>query len=595
MLEIFDLSRRRVAIAENAHAITEDQQINSIWYLNFSLPYDDPKRKFCNPFWYVRADGGELYRIMPATVHVDETGIVSYQCEHVLATLLDTVLFGYHVVGDLGTYTADCIQYLLSRQSHWVLAECDFRNQFEYGWEQENLLSALFSITAPLENYIWRTDTSVYPWRLSLKRLDMEGIPKHYVRRARNMLSYSAENEPQDICTRLYPLGYGEGVNQLGIADINGGVPYLESPQRYIDRYGLIERIWIDRRYEDAESLMAAAKTRLDQLQEPSVSYEIGFAELDRPAGLGDRIRILHPDGGYTDTYITGIQRDHEEVSNCIVTVSNHSTNIASRIADLADKQRIEQVYAQGATQVYGQSLQANGSPNHGVVMDFIIPSEMRMVNGIRVKIRLNKFRSYAQGTAVNEKTVKSSSTDSETVEVGESGGIRTQTIRTTDDSDPYYTYYQNAPEPQTGGPDHHWLEEIDPYWHKHPLFFNHKHRYIAPWHSHVTERIIHFHSVRRLAHAHTVDIPAHKHEITPGIYQFGYPQSFSISVCGQKKMTVSGTSTELDITKHLLDSGGKIPRDVWLSIEVTPDDLSYISICMSIQGFVQSRGNNTV
>lgn len=111
MIEIFDRNRRRVAIAENAHAVSETQKINSVGYFYFSLPLGDPKNEYCKPFYYVRHDGGELYRIMPESTTAEETGRISYQCEHVLATLIDNVLFGYHVVGNLGVYTADVIRY----------------------------------------------------------------------------------------------------------------------------------------------------------------------------------------------------------------------------------------------------------------------------------------------------------------------------------------------------------------------------------------------------------------------------------------------------------------------------------------------------
>ena len=97
MLEIFDHSRRRTAIAENAYSVTETQRLNAIWKLSFSLPYEDPKNEFCKPFSYVRYNGGELYRIMPSELTVDETGGYKYQCEHVLAALLDNVIFDYHI------------------------------------------------------------------------------------------------------------------------------------------------------------------------------------------------------------------------------------------------------------------------------------------------------------------------------------------------------------------------------------------------------------------------------------------------------------------------------------------------------------------
>lgn len=152
MLEIFDKDRRRVAIAENVHSAGEERKINSVWYLHFSLPFDDSKNEYCQPFNYVRLGGGELYRIMPAETEISETGSIQYQCEHVLATLIDNVLFGYHIVGNRGVYTRDCINYVLDKQKtrNWILDRCDFNRQFEYGWEQETLLSALFSIANPL-------------------------------------------------------------------------------------------------------------------------------------------------------------------------------------------------------------------------------------------------------------------------------------------------------------------------------------------------------------------------------------------------------------------------------------------------------------
>lgn len=51
MIEIFDKQRRRVAIAENAHAISEQERINAVWYFYFSLPYKDPKNEYCKPFY----------------------------------------------------------------------------------------------------------------------------------------------------------------------------------------------------------------------------------------------------------------------------------------------------------------------------------------------------------------------------------------------------------------------------------------------------------------------------------------------------------------------------------------------------------------
>lgn len=637
MIELFDrVTRRRAAILENAYGVSEQQRVNALWYLSFTLPCNDPKNKYCRPFHFVRRDGGELYRIMPSDVSVDETGGVTYQCEHVLATLIDSILFGYHVVGNLGTYTADVIRYVLNHQlvKNWVLDECDFRNQFEYGWEQENLLSALFSVATPLAGkYIWRTDTSVYPWRISLKRLDTTGLPELYVRRKHNMTGYQKGSDPQQLVTRLYPLGYGEGVNQLGITSVNGGVPYLQSPKSITDRYGIIERAWIDRRYEDPESLKAAAQAMLDELQEPLVSYTIGFQEVSRAefdrAAIGKRVRILFPElGEQADTYITEINRNYDDVEQSTITVANRETNIAATVADLADRQRIEQAYAQGATQIYAQALQTNCDSRHGALMDFIIPSQMRIVNKVLVKIRMRRFRAYSKATETAAQTVQTTSYEGSSVATSTSNGASMSTsdsgggTSSTSDSgggavatseggggsttdtgssgiNVVYDYGQTE---TTSGHAHRFRTVVA---HQHRVTLaDHVHRVTIPAHSHTftipahshTFRIEgHSHNVTIRGHSHSVTVPAHAHNITPGIFEYGSAKSFGIYINGTLKGSYTGSTAEVDITNMLLEKDRRIPRGSWLNLEVRPDDLAYVSIDLVIQGFVQSRGDNTV
>ena len=670
MIEIFDRSRKRVAIAENAHGISEQQRINSVWYLYFSLPYNDPKTRYCQPFHYVRHNGGELYRIMPETLSVDESGSVTYQCEHVLATLIDNVLFGYHIVGNLGTYTADVIRYILDHQlvKNWVLDQCDYRNQFEYGWEQESLLSALFSVATPLVGpYMWVTNTAVYPWRLSLKRLDTTGRPEMYVRRRHNMTGYRRGKDPQNIVTRLYPLGYGEGVNQLGIGSVNGGVPYLQSPKAITDKYGIIERVWIDRRYEDPSSLKAAAEAMLQELQAPLVSYEVGCQELAASdfdkAAIGKRLRIVYPEIGETvDTFITEIKRDYEDADRSSIVVANKETSIASSLADMADRQRIEQTYAQGATQIYSQALQANCDAASGAVMDFFIPEEMRIINKVLVKVRMAKFRAYSKSTETAASQVVTSTTTDDQTQTSSDGGatratsssggasqttsssgggsvattstsnqqsktsssvvLRSDNVRAdeavsqgaavhnhgvengvrlavwggkTDDgavkSDGFRTWVPSGAHSH----DAH-AHTVDIPGHSHSVNIqDHTHSVSVPSHKHEVSIPDHKHTVTVKGHSHKVTVPSHSHNITPGIYQYGDPQKFGIYVNGTKKADFSGRTAELDITNLLTGSDNRIPRGSWLSLEVRPDDLAYISIDLIVQGFVQSRGDRTV
>ena len=533
---------------------------------------------------------------MPETLDVDETGAYSYQCEHVLATLIDNVLFGRHVVGNLGVYTADCIQYVLNHQivKNWVLDQCDFRRQFEYGWEQESLLSALFSIANPLPGpYMWRTDTSNYPWKLSLIKLEA-GTPELYVRRRHNMGTFHRDRDPQQVVTRLYPLGYGEGVNQLSIAGVNGGVPYLQSPQAVVDKYGLIERVWVDRRYEDPESLKAAAQAMLDELQEPVASYEVGFQELSAAdwdkAEVGRRVRVVFPElGESVDTFVTQVDRDFGDITQSSIVVANRGASIASSLADMADRQRIEQTYAQGATQLYAQALQANCDSQKGAVMDFFIPAEMRIINKVLAKVRMGPFRAYSKSTQSREaQTSTTSSTEDQYSTSSSGGGAYTSTgggggvITDTGDSGVNVRWERAA------------TEGFDGHFHYFNRVQSHQHQITLGDHTHQISLSGHQHSVTIPGHNHNVTIPGHYHDITPGIFTFGSPQRFSLYVNGAKKADFEGQTAELDVTDFLVEDG-RIPRGRWLSIEIRPNDLAYVSLDLIVQGFVQSRGDNTV
>ena len=670
MLEVYDLQRRKTAILQNAFNKTEHEEINGVANFTFSLPADDKKNDYCRPFHYVCYNGGQWYRIVSPSASIESEGIITYQCEHVIATLIDDVVFGQHVVGNLGTYTEDCIRYVLSKQSvqRWVLAECDFRRQYEYAWENENLLAALFSIpnlfTAP---YMWKYDTSVYPWRLSLKEIDESAAPEFYIRANKNLLSYEENKAAQEICTKLYCLGYGEGVNQLGIASVNNGSPFLLAPQAKIDEFGLITRIFVDRRFEDAASLLERGKAILAELQEPTSAktfsvadlYELTRDDLDK-AEIG-RIARFTEDG--TQTYITALNRNHDVVGDMQITLKTKAVDVAATIADLADRQRIEQVYSQGATQIYAQSVQANATTSVKAKLNFFIPAEMRIVNAVKLKISLAPFRSYSQATSGGGASVNTTNsgggtnttssagggsqytssaggggtpTSSDGGSVNQSSGASSERTTSTTAKGGTYTGYSaiggvsadTGSEGRTSGTpyysqyDSHNHSYIrPPYnnaggsynygWHRHydanefPHSHNmehthnisigtHSHTVSIGSHSHVVNIGSHTHSITLYDHSHTVSIPEHTHGIVQGIFEFGNPSAAGLYINGVLKANI-GNNAEVDITQYLLSDNGKIARGSWHKVEVLPNALAYVTIDMVVQGFIQSRGGNTV
>ena len=332
-------------------------------------------------------------------------------------------------------------------------------------------------------------------------------------------------------------------------------------------------------------------------------------------AQIGKRVRILQTElGTQVDTYVTELTYKYDDVPSSKIIVANKSTDIASSVADMADRQRIEQAYAQGATQLYSQSLQANCDSQNGAVMDFYLPEDMRIVNKIVAKVRVGSFRAYSKATKAAESKVVSSTTASQKTYSSTSGGGSTSTTSSGGGQTSGATTLESSnvlPSQTSGQAVHnHGLSRgarlattsdgktIDGYetfvWsgaHVHPA-----HTHKIDDHSHSVRIPSHSHNVTIPGHSHNITIPAHEHDITPGIYFYGSPRQFDLYVNGKKKATIVSTDTELDLTQYLVDTSSKlIPRGSWLSIEIRPNDLAYVSIDMFVQGFVQSRGDATV
>lgn len=437
MLNVYDRStRKKTAVLQNAFDIVETHELNQIYSLTFSLPSIDEKNKYCLPRHFVRwGDNGELYRIKSPKVSEGNTGIITYECEHVITTLCDIVMFGSYQYGGASIKTSAVITWLLSQQKeqNWVLGECDFDRKFEYLWEQESILNALYSIPKEFTSpYKWVFDTTVYPWRISLKVIDPTVKPEFYLRARSNILASGTSADYSNICTRIYPLGYGEGVNQLNIKSVNNDVPYLQSPDNIIAQYGIVEKVLVDRRFENAESLKAYAQTMLDLYQTPSMSRSFDVTDLypltnydwDQ-AEVGKICRMTQDD---TIAYITKTQWTRDKAGDLRIDLSTKATDIASVIADTADRVRIESVYAQGATQLYQHSKDANATTTKGMIMSLYFPSEMRQINKVLMRLKLGRFRSYSQATDFDGGSSQTSEAGGGTTATSESGGGVTST-----------------------------------------------------------------------------------------------------------------------------------------------------------------------
>ena len=618
-------TRKRLAYLQNAYNISYTKNTASLWTGSFSLPYSDPKVKYCQSFnlielWDEDAGGKAryvgLFRIMPRTEEtLGSDASIKFQLEHVLSTLIDDLMVGYHEVGNTGVYTAESINYILSNQSErrWVLKECDYDHQFLYGWQNENLLSALLSIVQPFEDtdYYWDFDTQNFPWGLSLKKTVK--TPVADIRYRKNLNGLTRTVDPTNLTTRLYCYGYGDGDNVLGISEVNNGLPYIESLN--VSKYGVITQTWTDERFTVAESLLTVGRAMLKRLEEPVVSYELDIQTVHSAGNLniGDVVRVVSVGLDELMTVTTISKNDVTGAPQSGKVELGQGTNdISTSLAELADRQRIAENYSQGAESIFTDSFSDNADPENPAMITFIIPDNVVHVNEIAFTCMLNNFRAYSKAVkgggggdqttdAGGAETVTSTDGGANTLtsqgggEVtrssqsggggtysSESGGGGNSTssggghvFNTTDMgytlpnvSDPDHLHNHGMPNGQlirdvTGVRDSSGvltgftLERcsfVASGAHKHYIEIpNHTHTFSIPDHSHYVYISNHSHDVYIPSHTHGINIPAHNHNINipSHHHDFSLPNhTHAIEYGIYKGPSASKISVYLDETK---------------------------------------------
>lgn len=608
IIKVYDRNMNKLAYLHNAYAIGYSLELNELWNATFALPAVDSKNIYCQPFNYVEIFDGseriELFRIMPSTLTRNTKGDIVYKCEHVLATLLDDVMFKYHQIGNIGVGTARVIRYILDQQlvKRWQLGQCDFDRRFEYKWENENLLAALFSIPQPFnEKYRWEFDTTGSVWRINLKRLSTDF--KADITYRKNMLELKKTVDPTSIVTRLYCLGYGEGDNQLGIESVNNGIPYLES-NGATTTWGIKQSILVDRRFENPETLKAYGQSLLDELKHPYISYETSAVDLYRLSPTkhlrfipGDVVRIKDTEDNIiedlpivrvTKNDVTGSPADVD------IEIANKTRDMAGSISELQERARINEVYAQGATNQMIIPYADNADSNNPSVLRVYIPDTMARINKCILNYRLESFRAFSKaigGGGGSTQTSSSGGGGSTTSRGG--GGISSSTVNnnastetsTSDSTSNIWTLSSSYSMPDI-------MEYVDGHAHglvshRHP----HSHDVRIPKHNHRFYIDDHDHRINLPTHDHTIKIPEHTHNLQFGIYQGDRASKVTIKVDG-KAIPQTQENTDINIIDYLaVDSAGKVQRNTWHEINIIPDKMSRIVANVFMQIFTNSRG----
>ncbi|SPY16902.1 phage minor structural protein, N-terminal region [Paenibacillus polymyxa] len=627
---VYDLQMRRVAFLENAFDIGYDASMNALWTAQFSLPAGDEKNAECQPLYFVEIFDGdvrlELFRILSSAAKRGSGGeTITYQCEHVLATLLDDVLFQYHTVGNLGYYTPQVLEYILNRQTtqRWRLGDIQFSHQYEYNWENENLLGALFSVPQPFtDEYMWTFDTTAYPWTLNL--VQPSGREEAYIRYGVNLQGIERKVDPSQVTTRIYGLGYGEGVNQLTFADINGGKPYIDAEPEYIQRFGLVQTIFADKRFEFADTLLARCRAMLNELKVPSVQYTVDAAEIyaltkdpiDR-FKVGAMVRVQDGEMGI-DIKARVVKLGKSNILGqpgaVKLEIANKTQDIASSIADLRNRMHISEVYAQGATNLDTRDFADNCDPDHPAILKFYVPDDTVRINKVMLSFQTEAFRAYSKAieggggvsttTAAGGASVPSTSTTAVQTPTTTTLAATVESASTSKEWSQFATFVPDAV--NVGGEHNHGIPDGTNLVtstgenvtfsasgrHSHAITSEHKHSVTIPGHSHRVTIPGHNHTVEIPEHSHDINLPDHTHEIEYGIYEGPQPNNVSITVDGNA-VQISGTSgNDINIIPYLSKDGdGRVSRGNWHEIQIAPNSLGRVVANVVTQLFVQSRG----
>ncbi|MGM0220064.1 phage tail protein [Enterococcus sp. AZ126] len=657
MLMAMNLKREYTAILENAYNVSYEKIENQIGCIEFTMPLDDTKNDFLQELLWVELTDNEneyigLYRIMPSTIQKNATNnTVSYRAIHAVSTLLDSVLFGYHEI--VNYKTVDVIKYLLSKQTtkHWVLKKCDFTRYFSYAWENENgLADALFSIPAAFdEDYVWEWNTQVYPFELSLVKPQTEVVAR--IQEGYNMQGFEVERDPKNLINRVYPLGSGEGINQINIKSVNKNIPYVEDVAS-IKKYGLVEYVWSDQRFTIPQSLKDNAINMLRKWAIPKVTWSVTASDLtkltDDPLII-DKLRnggIAMINTNEVGSVNLRIKKETKKdvfgaPQNIDLELGNLKDDITTTMSDLGRKQQINETYSQGATNILNYSYQDNCEAAYPANIEFYLDDDVFHVNTVELTFKTKKYRGYTKAVKGGGARVTSTSAGGGSVVSSSSGGGYSSGS-TTSGGGGYSsgsTSSVNGQSTQTSsanGSHRHvvagFVENIGPNTSvgsgrmyrsfggdfrfilpsvsmsgdliTQEAADNHSHTVSTPAHSHNFNISIpnhthnfnvsipnHTHSISIPSHTHQITLPDHTHPLEWGIYEASESANRVDIVVDGKTIPHHETSQQrLNIVDYLRKtSTGKISRGGH-TIQIKPNKLARIEAQVICRVFIQSQ-----
>ena len=333
--------------------------------------------------------------------------MADYELESAECTLLDDMLIGCHELGGTGLDTRWVLEYILARQTtpRWVLGRCDFTDYYQYNFEDTPLLEAIMSLGEVLtEDYAIQFDASGEPWTVNLVRLG--SAPTRTLVYGRNVSAIRRTVDGR-VATRLVGRGYGEGDNQMTVAGVNGGLDYIDADAETMARYGVRVGLHADRRQTDPHTLLARMRAILEGSKRPRVSYEATCADLYTVTGeswddaqAGDMALVLDETlGEAVRVRVTAREKPDMlgDPGGLALTLDSSVRDTAEELNEILDKIGVQELYAQGATNLYSMQLADSCDETHPLELSYYVPGNVLRINQCLFKWKIEAFRSYAK------------------------------------------------------------------------------------------------------------------------------------------------------------------------------------------------------
>jgi len=297
-IKLYDLQGNLVAFLENAFNIVIEEKLNDVNILMFSIPCDDAKADIIKHDQEVTFENKRYIITQIVDSQGDGSGILEVTCELACIELLNATKQGEFVVDRKSA--AEGLKQIL-HGTNWTIGLIEAEPSGVYSLKEANK-TVLWLVRQ------WAKIIGCEIQWDSIKRtinmLKQVGSDKGAVFRFKKNLRAIKRTIKPPEATVLY--AYGK--NGLSIADFNNGKPYLEDYSWYVSqgislteakqRYRK-EYIWQDDRFLLTANLLEAAKKKLAELSQPSISYECSVIDLSSVTGLtedkffiGDIVRV---------------------------------------------------------------------------------------------------------------------------------------------------------------------------------------------------------------------------------------------------------------------------------------------------------------